>query len=152
MTTTVPPAAPVREDTERLLRGIWTLSRIIGQDIDPLLQADYGIDLRGYGLLRMIADSAYPKDLSQKLKLPSSLVSRHLDQLSGLGLIERHLDAHDSRRIRLELTGQGRTLIEAVAGRLHEALSARLEHLSPQALAQFLDTLESLTRSPEDRA
>lgn len=153
----LPPDNPAltphsRADTERLMRGIWTLSRMIGSDIDPLLQAAHGIDLRNYGLLHMIAASAYPKDLSQKLKLPSSLVSRHLDQLSGLGLIERHLDAQDSRRIRLELTEEGRHTIEAVESRLHEALSARLAHLSPQDLALFLDTLENLTRQPEATA
>ncbi len=140
------PIRPTRSDTERLLSGIWSLSRMIGQDIDPLLQEQHGIDMRAYGLLKMIQGSAYPKDLAQKLKLPGSLVSRHLDQLQTLGLIERHIDEKDSRRIRLALTARGQEVTHAASEGLHHSVSARLAHLSPEARAQFLDTLEGLTR------
>ena len=141
--------SPTRDETARLLAGLWRLNRLLGQDIDPQLEASHGIDMRSYGFLKMIQHGTYPKKIAEQLKLPGSLVSHKLDQLQTLGLIERLLDREDSRRIRLELTEAGRQLTADAEEALHTAVSARLAQLPPGALHTFLDALDRLTQPTE---
>jgi DNA-binding MarR family transcriptional regulator len=72
-----------------------------------------------------------PPDLPADLGVTKQAVSQVTDLLVSRGYVERSPDADDRRRIRLELTGRGMEVLEAVAravdavdGQLHERVPA----------------------------
>jgi len=133
---------PAKEDVSLFLQTMWRFNRALSQQLEPRLQAEHGTDARSYFVLHSIQRGVhYPKALAEELKIPSTLISRYLDDLSKRGLIERHIDEQDSRRTLLTLTSTGVDLVEAVRGTIHSFTEARLARLTP---AQRQGLTESL--------
>jgi MarR family transcriptional regulator, organic hydroperoxide resistance regulator len=149
-----PPATPLPEDAvPRFLGGLWQLNRRLKQIVGPVLAAHTDLDLPRYVILQTILHGAdYPKQLSAQLGIIPTQLSRSLDQLQTLGLIERHLDAHDSRRTRLTLTPAGQALTQQASQAIHQTLARRLQALDADQLTITLaaiDLLAALDLPPE---
>ena len=80
-----------------------------------------------------------------KKAIPATLLSRYLDQLTKGGLIERRLDAQDSRRTCLSLTPAGQEVVRDTLDTVYSLTGARLTQLDPQILPALLGALELLT-------
>lgn len=150
MTTTASAPTELRQEVDRFLRGMWRFNRMLGQQLPPLLEERHGINPRMYYILRAIqGGDHYPKVLADHLKIPTTLMSRHLDGLGKAGLIERQIDEQDSRRTRLSLTGKGEQVVREADETVHELVSARLAGLDPQVLQGLLTALDALTGEGE---
>ena len=69
----------------------------------------------------------------------------HVDKLQALGLLERQRnDPNDRRRVTLCLTPAGETVLKTLRERRTAWLAARLEALSPEALATVEAAIEPL--------
>lgn len=141
------------EETLKFLGGLWKLNRRIKQGVQPLIAQKYGLDIRRYFILQNIRHGkVYPKQIAENLDMPSTLLSRYLDQLVTQGFAARQIDPQDSRRTLLSVTDAG---IEAAEGCTHlisEISRERLQPLPPQKLAALLDamqTLETLSETQE---
>ncbi|MFC4637571.1 MarR family winged helix-turn-helix transcriptional regulator [Deinococcus hohokamensis] len=145
MATTVSQESPLSDEaTVRFLRGLWQLNRRLQQDIEPLL-AERQLDLRRFFILSAVRrGTQYPKALAEELQLPSTLLSRYLDQLCTLDYLERRIDTQDSRRTCLSLTPAGQTAFEAAANAIKRHTSSRLNQLSATTLTALLDAMELL--------
>lgn len=140
----MPTSELSQEQIVRFLAGLWQLNRRIKQDIEPLL-AEHGLDVRQFFLLVSIRRGAvYPKDLSEQMQLPATLLSRYLDQLAKRGLMERQIDPQDSRRTRLSLTPLATETLQAASGGIRAYTSRRLQDLEPAKLLAMLDAMEAL--------
>lgn len=138
---------PTREQVGRFLSSLWRFQRRLKQELDPLLASRHGLDSRRFLILRAIQDGhPYPKALAEQLQIPATLLSRYLDQLVKQGLIERHIDAQDSRRTRLTLTEAGASAVQDTLDTIHQLAGARLARLDPAALLTLLDALELLAQ------
>lgn len=138
-------SAGPHDEVTRFLRGMWRFNRALGQQLEPLLHEKHGIEPRTYFLLKSIqGGNLYPKTLAEHLKIPASLISRYLDLLVRKGLVERHLDEQDSRRIRLSLTDEGQRIARESEQTVYDLASARLSKLEPGALRTLLGALETL--------
>lgn len=145
MTTTLPSLQ--QEQVTRFLTSMWSFQRRLKQELDPLLAAQHGLDLRKFFILRSIqAGHDYPKPLAEKLQMPAALLSRYLDQLVKQGLIERHIDEQDSRRTRLSLTAAGEHVADDTLDTIQSLTGARLARLDPHLLPRLLDALELITQ------
>jgi DNA-binding MarR family transcriptional regulator len=122
----------------------------IVQQLSPVLEDRLGIDLRLYYILHAIDNGAvHPGAIAQAMKLPNSLVTKHLDQLAQKSLLERSIDAEDSRRIRISLTRKGLDLMNTADVILSEMVERRLTRIPDDQRKVFLATLVALANDPE---
>lgn len=71
----------------------------------------------------------------------------HIDKLQALGLLERsRSDPNDRRRVALHLTPSGEDVLKTLRERRTAWLAARLETLSPEALAAVEAAIEPLSQ------
>lgn len=108
--------------------------------------AQEGLSLLQAEVLRWLREGVNtPSRLAEHLEVQPSQVSHLLASLEEAGLVERHLDPEDRRRVLLRLTPQGKK----AQGRLKEAwLAAYSQHLArldPEELLLFRDLLKKLT-------
>ncbi|WP_288404067.1 MarR family winged helix-turn-helix transcriptional regulator [uncultured Deinococcus sp.] len=145
-----PPTPHETEETSRFLQAMWQFNRALGQELQPLLQDAHDTDPRSFMLLKTIESGlTYPKVIAQELKLPPTLLSRYLDDLSKRGLLERHIDEQDSRRTRLSLTQAGEALLQATQCTVHTHVARRLARLRPEQLRALNDALHALNSGEE---
>jgi DNA-binding MarR family transcriptional regulator len=132
------------------LRSLHGLNMSIVQQLSPVLEEKQGIDLRLYYILHAIDNGAvHPGAIAQAMKLPNSLVTKHLDQLAQKSLLERSIDSEDSRRIRISLTKKGIDLMNGADNILGGMVGQRLARIADDRRAIFLDTLVALAGDTE---
>ena len=132
-------------EVSTFLRNLHGLNMSIVQQLSPVLEEKQGIDLRLYYILHAIdVGAVHPGAIAQAMKLPNSLVTKHLDQLAQKGLLERSIDSEDSRRIRISLTKKGIDLMGGSDGILAGIVEQRLARIPEDRRAIFIDTLVAL--------
>jgi DNA-binding MarR family transcriptional regulator len=126
------------------------LNMSIVLELSPVLEQQQGIDLRLYYILHTIDNGAiHPGAIAQEMKLPNSLVTKHLDQLAQKDFLERSIDSQDSRRIRISLTEKGRAIMNSADSVLTEMVGRRLARISDERRASFIATLVELAGESE---
>jgi DNA-binding MarR family transcriptional regulator len=153
--------SPSPQNTERpdpnsevstFLRNLHGLNMSIVQQLSPVLEEKQGIDLRLYYILHAIDNGAvHPGAIAQVMKLPNSLVTKHLDQLAQKSLLERSIDSEDSRRIRISLTKKGIDLMNGSDNILTVMVGQRLARIVDDQRANFIATLGALAGDSEKR-
>jgi DNA-binding MarR family transcriptional regulator len=139
-------------EVSTFLRHLHGLNMSIVQQLSPILEERQGIDLRLYYILHHIDNgSVHPGAIAQVMKLPNSLITKHLDQLAAKELLERSIDAHDSRRILISLTQKGVELMHMADGILSELVGRRLARIPDDQRASFLTTLVALAGDSEKK-
>ena len=91
-----------------------------------------------------------PRDLLDSLMVTSSGLTNRIDRLEGAGLVQRAANPTDRRGIRIELTDQGRDVVDRVTTAYLEhqnkVLDAALQPDERESLARLLrKLLDSLT-------
>ncbi len=139
-------------DVSTFLRGLHALNMSIVQQLSPVLEEKQGIDLRLYYILHAIDNGAvHPGAIAQAMKLPNSLVTKHLDQLAQKSLLERSIDSEDSRRIRISLTKKGIDLMNGSDNILAVMVSERLARVADDQRRNFIATLGALAGDTEKK-
>ena len=139
-------------EVSTFLRHLHGLNMGIAQQLSPILEERLGIDLRLYYILHTIdSGSVHPGAIAQVMKLPNSLITKHLDQLAGKELLERSIDAQDSRRILIKMTQKGAELMRAADGMLVELVGRRLARIPDDQRAGFIATLVALAGDSEKK-
>jgi len=125
---------------ERLIFRIgWLEQRRFSRDLDG-----FGLTVPQFAVLRAIRlRDRWPTmtALADETLLRSATMTGIVDRLAKMGLVQRHRDPDDRRRILVELTQTGRNLVDRVRlgriARLRETLS----HLSPEDAQELLRLL-----------
>jgi DNA-binding MarR family transcriptional regulator len=139
-------------EVSTFLRNLHGLNMSIVQQLSPVLEEKQGIDLRLYYILHAIDNGAvHPGAIAQVMKLPNSLVTKHLDQLAQKSLLERSIDSEDSRRIRISLTKKGVELMNSSDNALGGMVGQRLARIPNDKRAIFLETLVALAGDSEKK-
>lgn len=133
---------------------IWRVGRHLEQQRKSQLDA-FGSDRGTIDVLAMLRRAGPPYrrsagELTRSSLITSGGVSQRLDKLEKAGLVTRHVDVDDRRRVDVELTPAGVELIDSMLADLMEHDSAMLASaLSPpeqdrlrQLLRKLLLTLE----------
>jgi len=137
-------------ETTTFLRSMHGLNMSIVLELSPVLEHQQGIDLRLYYILHTIDNGAvHPGAIAQEMRLPNSLVTKHLDQLAEKSFLERSIDPQDSRRIRISLTEAGRAIMNSADSILAEMVGRRLAKIPDDRRAGFLATLVELAGGQE---
>ena len=143
----LPPAALAR-NTGFLMGKVSQLAREgFERALEPM-----GLKARHYGVMSALAEEGphAQGDLGEKLAIDRTTMVGLVDELEGLGLVERRRDSEDRRRYDLALTDAGKRTIseaEAVAARVQDAVLAPLDDARRRQLHETLaDVLQSLQR------
>lgn len=148
---------PLPSDRDKLydqaalyLRTMQQLHQGLARQLAPILESQYNIDFRLYFILKHIEGGAvHPGAISKAIHLPNSVITRHLDQLVERGLLERSLDAEDSRRIKLTLTKEGQRVVRESNRTICGIVGTRLERLAPARRDTFLSAFAALATDEE---
>jgi DNA-binding MarR family transcriptional regulator len=133
------------EECTAFVRAMAGLQRALRVRLTPLLEQEHGIDLRLFVVLKQIAGGiAYPSGLALDASESPSQITRQLDKLERLGLIERALDRKDSRRIRLALTPAAEALFRSVEAAFAEQIGPALSKLEPDRRRVLIAGLQDL--------
>ncbi len=102
------------EKSIRRSTGYWVtrLARSMERDFDNRLKP-LGITRGAYALLSAVHHDELitPAELAAHLGLDGAAITRYLDRVEELGLLERKPNATDRRSIHLELTADGRRAV-----------------------------------------
>ena len=119
--------APALDAWARLLRGHASVTRALSAE----LEAEHGLTINDYGALLLLsrADEGRLRrvDLAEELVLTASGVTRLLDGLERVGLVERAACSSDRRVTYAVLTEAGRERLEAASATHLAGIRAFLE-------------------------
>ncbi len=100
--------------------------------------------VQAFALALLGHEASYPKELAHLLDAPPSVVSVLLSDLEGRNLVSRTVDPADRRRVRLELTPEGRRTLGAIHSAWLDANRPRIDRLGTadlEALVRIQRTL-----------
>lgn len=132
-----------------IVSRLWRVGRYLERERNAHL-AGWGADRAVVDILGMLRRSGVPYvrsagDLSEHALITSGGVSQRLDKLEKAGLIARHVDVDDRRRVLVQLTDKGAVLIDAVlADVVHRENDALAAALSEDEMATLRDLLRKL--------
>jgi DNA-binding MarR family transcriptional regulator len=119
--------APALDAWARLLRGHASVTRALSAE----LEAEHGLTINDYGALLLLsrADEGRLRrvDLAEELVLTASGVTRLLDGLERVGLVERAACSSDRRVTYAVLTEAGRERLESASATHLAGIRAFLE-------------------------
>ena len=167
-------APPVEDEVDRLVRA-WraerprvdvgpmeVLSRVsrLARHLDRARQrgfAEHGLAVWEFDVLAALRRSGPPYTLSPGRLLRENLVTsgtmtNRIDRLAARGLIERHADPEDRRRVLVGLTPQGRERVDAALDGLLERERELLRGLGPAERRQLADLLRVVLLPFDDQA
>ncbi len=103
---------------------------------------------QGYTLLAIPdSDSISMNDLSLRMKLASSTMTRMVDQLVQKGMVDRQPDAEDRRVVRVRLTGRGAEAKQHLQETLTMVFTRVLEEIPQGERASTIRSLETLNQA-----
>jgi DNA-binding MarR family transcriptional regulator len=119
----------------------------VGRVLDLALE-EVDLSVAQYRILGYCSvEPATPGVIAQWLAVPKQNLTRQIESLVGLGYLARRPDPEDGRRVRLELTRQGRTVLRQGERALDRYLDAVLEPAEATVVNRGLETLDAaLTR------
>ena len=89
------------------------------------------------------------KDLAERMFLGGSTVVGVLDRLEAKGLAERLPDPNDRRKVSINLTQQGETLLAKAPHPAHGQLLHALQDMTPALVAELRQATDILVRAME---
>lgn len=129
--------------TFRFFVQFWRTGRTLDDTLSAHLARAHGLDLRDYLVLNSIYKGRrYPTELAERLQLGKDVVSRIINKLLKDGLLERSIDARDSRRTRLAVTAAGLERRDAVKETMERTIAPILEGLGAGRRDAMTDALE----------
>jgi DNA-binding MarR family transcriptional regulator len=135
---------PLVDENDSFLHNIGQLNKAMARRLSPRLAA-HGLDFATFMLLKKIDQGmVHPSALAGAFQMPPSLISRHVDRLVELGLVERRLDPVDLRRIRLALRPPAAALLADAGRTVRDLIAPLLGQLPVPQREQFLETLAVL--------
>lgn len=150
---TVPALSTDEERVWRnLMRLVFLLPRALGED----LQRTCGLSSTQYSVLMHLSESPEAQlrmsDLAGRVSLSPSRITRVVDQMSSVGLVERRRpETSDGRSTMAVLTEQGRSALrQAWPHHLESVRTLAFDHLSAEETRTLGRILERLADHVED--
>lgn len=84
-------------------------------------------------------------DISSRMKLPRPGVTRTLNHMEELGLIERYGDPKDRRVTHIRVTGRGKALYQTYVEEYFPSLCKKMESLDPDKIRVMIDTIYAVS-------
>ena len=130
------------------MHGFWDIRQKLFRHVNPILRDKHDLDMSAYFLLQYVSGSDLgPSEIAEALQMPAHAISRKLDTLERGGFLERTLDPNDARKRVLTITAKGKGMLQKASETINQEVESLLSALEPEALEQFLTSLEALSTS-----
>lgn len=130
-----------------VLRTAAVLDHQLGEVLKP-----YGITSAQYNALRILRGAGRKglcgREIAERLisKVPD--VSRLLDRMEDIGLIQRHRDPSDRRHVTARISGKGQEVLRRATPQLEAIERARFGQLDAEQLGLLIDALSQVRGRP----
>lgn len=105
----------------------------------------YDLSTPQYAILFHASTEGVPlSQICHQMIADNSNLTRLVDRLEARGLVRRAADPHDRRVTLVQLTPEGKALIDELRPRHRAYVEERMSHLSPEQLAAFHDAMQTL--------
>jgi len=110
---------------------------------------DVNITPHHFEIIRLLEEEGtlHVAEIGERLQIAKAQMTRLIDKLADLNIVQRKTDVADRRTINITLTGQGRTVLEehknSVLGAIRETIS-RLTDKELEDLYTSLRTLQGI--------
>lgn len=133
---------------DRILKALSIFLDKIGPEM--MNHKDLNLTSPQYHMLRFLSvkGPSKVKDLAEKMEVKSSAITVMIDRLIQNNYVIRHHDSQDRRVIFINLTDEGREVIQIVKKRHKAILHQYIKHLSNKEIEAFADTFEKLSQIP----
>jgi DNA-binding MarR family transcriptional regulator len=113
--------------------------------MEPALEA-HGFTFVQYQIMSQLREgiAVNPKDLCTQIRHNSGALTRVIDQLAERGLLERSRRDRDRRKVELELTADGRKVIESLVPLVVDKLNLALSDFSSDEVRELTRLLLKL--------
>ncbi|MGW4897195.1 MarR family winged helix-turn-helix transcriptional regulator [Kitasatospora sp. NPDC004240] len=133
---------------------IYRLSRAMGDRMERAY-APFGIGRGEFDVLATLRRcgepyTLSPRELTATLMLTTGGMTGRLDKLERAGMVTRSPDPGDRRGLRITLTPEGRTTVDAAVAAGLDVQREAVDTLGPERAAQLNDLLRDLLGSLED--
>ena len=111
-------------------------------------RGDHGLTLTQLAVLATLSRHGQmsPSDLASHERVQPPSMTRTINGLVDLGLVERSPDPDDGRQVRVDLTDEGRTLLAQDRAQREEWLSRQMADLTPEERATMKKAASILDR------
>jgi MarR family transcriptional regulator, organic hydroperoxide resistance regulator len=147
--TEIPHDAPL---VGQFMHTWFRLGQAIKREIVPILEQFHGADFFDFMVLNCIKDGGiHPGGIAETLVVQPSQISRTLEGLVKRGLVERSLDAEDSRRVRLELTIEGHKVLKEVYLTVRNMLEPSFAQIGHDHIRNIMQSITHMTQAISSR-
>ncbi|HBQ94473.1 MAG: MarR family transcriptional regulator [Sulfobacillus benefaciens] len=117
----------------------------LGESLVVELWRSHELTLLQAHCLTMVQEAPkQPGTLARRLHLSQTSVTRVLERIEDRGLVKRVMDLHDRRRIWVELTDQGRTVLEELHAWRSSPVFTAIRSMDDVALERLTTALNDL--------
>ncbi|MCD5347558.1 MarR family transcriptional regulator [Agromyces sp. H3Y2-19a] len=118
------------------------------------LQAAHGLPLSSYDVLNVVAtvEACRVQDIAREIGITVGAVSKAVDRHEQAGWVARRANPADRRSSLVELTGEGRRLLDEATPLVATSLRARLAVLDAGRRAALADALAALREALDSPA
>ncbi|MGL4612259.1 MAG: MarR family winged helix-turn-helix transcriptional regulator [Trueperaceae bacterium] len=127
------------------MSSFWELRNRLNKDVGSKIRSHYGFDIGDMFLMKyVLEENVTPSQLADLMMIPLYGISRKLEALQELGMLERTLHPQDARKRVLTLTTKGQKTLKAAYAMMDEELDVFLAKLNKKELRVFIEHLEKL--------
>jgi DNA-binding MarR family transcriptional regulator len=139
---------PLERVLGNLAQLVPVIHRTLGKSIFRTAWEGLGEDIsrHHFEVMKKLHDSGtlHMTEIADDLLISRPQMTRLIDEMVDLGMVERQSNEVDRRRVNVRLTAKGRKTVERFDALLIEAMSARLGSISDSELQELSSTLERL--------
>ena len=133
------------------MRLLWSIEHVL-QRMSKRMEFQFGITGPQRLVLRVVGQfpEISAKELAHIVRLHPSTITGILKRLVARGLLERHPDPADTRRVRLRLKPKGVPYTRASSGTVEKAVRDALRHAGPANVRAARRVLMEIARRLDD--
>lgn len=135
----------------KLIYGIFTMTVNFDRIREQLATA-LGLSGIQYHIMMVIAEFAPPKNvtvslIAERLHTSGAYVTMETKKLMRQGLLDKRPNPDDGRSVLLELTTEGRAVIDSFAPHLQSINDQLFEGMGPETFARFREIVDHMSRT-----
>ncbi|OKK04470.1 hypothetical protein AMK26_14055 [Streptomyces sp. CB03234] len=138
------------DDVDAVTRAVLTASRLlVAVSARSLAAVEDRVTLAQFRLLVVLSTHGSAKlvVLADRLGVNPSTAMRMIDRLIAAGLADRQINPANRRETVLQLTDEGRRLVEHVTSKRRQEIATIVERLAPEQRSALIDALTAFTEA-----